>query len=182
MEALPSNSSVYQAQVLSELLDSYGAQVVLSNLWGRLASSPDHWFKLEPRPQGADFKFSEEVVRRRTELQIAADYYAVKNLEAETVMELVKAVVSTANLTSYVSNVTQTLAAVQLTVKDNETGFIYFEKALRVPAADLQVKALQTVSSSARSDQQNAGLVFNIEFDSKASTIEAQRQNEDFLS
>jgi hypothetical protein len=29
------------------------------------------------------------VVRRRTELQIAADHYTVKNLETETVMELV---------------------------------------------------------------------------------------------
>jgi len=88
-EALPSNSSVYQAQVLPELLDSYGAKVVFGNLWGRLASSPDHWFKLGPGSHGEDFKFSEEVVRRRTELQMAADYYTVTNLGTETVMELV---------------------------------------------------------------------------------------------
>ena len=75
--------------MLSELLDSYGATVVLSNLWGRLASSPDHWFKLEPGSHGKDFEFSTEVVRRRTELQIAADYYTVKNFEAKTVTELV---------------------------------------------------------------------------------------------
>jgi len=57
-------------------------------------------------------------------------------------------------------------------VKDNETGFIYLEKALMAPAAALQVKALRTVSSSTRSDQLNAGLVFNIEFSSNTSTIE----------
>jgi hypothetical protein len=70
---------------------------------------------------------------------------------------------------------------VRLTVKDNETDFIYFEKVLMTPATELQVKALNTVSSSTRQDQLNAGLVFNIEFSSNASTIEEQRQNEDFL-
>ena len=50
------------------------------------------------------------------------------------------------------------------------------------PATDLQVKALRTVSSRTRLDQLNAGLVFNIEFSSNASTVEERRQNEDFLN
>ena len=155
-------------------MDSYGAKLVLGNLWARLASSPLHWFRVDPGTHGENFKFADEVARRSTELQLDREYYVVKNLQPETVMALAKEIMTTANLTSYASNIVQTTGGAHMTVIDTETDFIYLKKVLKVPATELQIKTVSTISGSTREDQLNAGLVFRIEFNDTAPSVDEQ--------
>lgn len=62
--ALASDPLMYRVEMLPELIDSYGSKVVLGNIWLRLASSPQHWVKIDAGPHGGSHNFTEQVIRR----------------------------------------------------------------------------------------------------------------------
>jgi len=103
--ALPSSvrlsagrTPVYQVQIPHELVDSYSAERVLDNVWLQAASSPDHWFKIEPGAHGESFDFVEEVIPRRTEILLDEGLLLIKDTSDNAIEELVQAIMAEAQV------------------------------------------------------------------------------------
>ena len=155
---------------------------MLGNIWLRLASSPHHWIKVNAGSHGGNHNFTEQVIRRRTELIFDQEYLLVPDLKPETTKALAKDIMAASNLEGFAHGVVEIGDDAQLVIKDNETDFIYLKKALKAPGQELKAKSLSSTSVWPRGDPRNEALVFNIEYEEVNTSEEQLRQTNDFLN
>ena len=179
--ALAPGSTTLQVEFPPQLIDSYGSEVVLANIWLRFASSPDHWINVDAGLHGGSHNFTKQVIRRRTELILDQIYLLVPDLEPETTNRLIKDIVEEANLDDVAHGVIEVGYGAQLLIKDTETDFIYLKKALKVPGYELRVKSLSSTSAWPRGDPRNDAIVFDIEFEEADTSEEQLRLTNEFF-
>jgi hypothetical protein len=155
--------------------------VVLANIWLRFATSPDHWISVDAGLHGGSHNFTEQVIRRRTELIFGQEYLLVPDLKPETTNHLAKDIIMEANLDDVAHGIVEVKDGAQLLIKDNETDFIYLKKALKVPGYELRVKGLSSTSAWPRGDQRNDAIVFDIEYEEVNTSEEQLRSTHEFF-
>lgn len=149
-----------------DLVDSYSSERVLDNIWLRAVASSRHWVEIEPGPHGKNFSFTEEVVRRRSEIMLSRDFFWIE--DSLTVEELVHAIMAEASIESFA----YTLQSNELVAVDEETDFIYFKTRVVGPPGNLNVLGINSTSVWPRSDERNDGVVFTIELEKESSPHE----------